>query len=91
MLESALVKKIHKYCAKNNIWNLNIKDHNLNGTPDRLLVTREGRYIWLEIKREDNLGRISPIQKYRHSEMKGFKMEVYTISSLDELKEILCQ
>jgi len=88
-LESELVRKIHKYCAENDIWNLNIKDHNLNGTPDRLLVTRDGRYIWLEVKKEDGTGRVSPIQTYRHKEMAGFKMEVHTIDSLDQLKEIL--
>jgi len=88
-LESALVKKLHKYCAENDIWNLNIKDHNLNGTPDRLLLTREGRYIWLELKREDRSGRVSPIQIYRHDEMRGYKAEVYVVSSMDEIKRII--
>jgi len=88
-LESELVKKIHKLCAKNDIWNLNIKEHNLSGTPDRLLVTREGRYIWLEVKREDKTGRLSPIQTYRHAEMKGYKMTVYVIDDIEQLKEIL--
>ena len=89
-LESALVRKINKLCAENDVWNLNIKDHNLNGTPDRLLLTRDGRYIWLEVKREDLTGTVSPIQKYRHSELRSFKAEVYVVDSIEQVKEILC-
>ncbi len=90
MLESTLVKKLHKLCAKNNLLYLNIKDKNLNGFPDSLVVDRDGKHIWFELKREDGLGSVSPIQVYRHAEMKGFKMEIHVVDSIDQIKEILC-
>ncbi len=88
-LESRLVKKLSDYCKKKDIFYLNIIDTNKPGIPDSLLITREGRYIWLELKREDRSGRVSPLQTYRHDEMRGYKAEVYVVSSMDEIKRII--
>jgi len=89
MLESSLVTKLHKHCAKNNLLYLNIKDKNLNGFPDSLVVNRDGMHFWFELKREDKQGRVSDIQKYRHAEMKGFKMKIFVVDSIDQIKGIL--
>ena len=88
-LESALVTKLHKHCAKNNLLYLNIKDKNLNGFPDSLVVDRNGIHTWFELKRECGSGRVSDIQRYRIAEMQGYKMKVHVVSSIDEIKEIL--
>jgi len=88
-VESELVRKLHKLCAENNLLYLNIKDKNLNGFPDALVVNRDGKHHWLELQREDHKGRVSDIQNYRHAEMKGYKMNVYIVDSIDKIKEIL--
>ena len=88
-LESALVSKLNKFAVKNNLIYLNIKDKNLNGWPDSLLIDRNGVHYWFELKKEDGTGRVSDIQKYRISEMKGYNCEVYVVKSIQEIKEII--
>jgi len=88
-LESKLVAKVHKYCAKNDLLYINLKDTNLNGIPDSLLINRQGIHIWFELKREDGSGRLSPIQTYRIAEMQGYKCKVHVVASIEELKTIV--
>jgi len=88
MLESSLVSKVNKFAVKNNMIYLNIKDKNLNGWPDSLLINREGVHYWFELKREDKQGRLSPIQEYRIQEMKGYKIKVYVVNDIKQIKEI---
>ena len=89
MLESSLVSKVNKFAVKNNMIYLNIKDKNLNGWPDSLLINREGVHYWFELKREDKQGRLSPIQEYRIQEMKGYKIKVYVVNDIKQIKEII--
>ena len=89
MLESKLVKQLHKFCAQNDILYINLQKTNLNGIPDSLLITRDGSHYWFELKRPDGLGRLSDIQKYRVSEMRGFNCIVNVVDSLDQIKEVL--
>ena len=89
MLESALVKKVHKYCAQNNLLYINLQKTNLSGIPDALIINRNGQHFWFELKREDRTGRLSPIQEYRIKEMRGFNCVVNVVDSLSKLKEIL--
>ncbi len=88
-LESALVSKLNKFAVKNNLIYLNIKDKNLNGWPDSLLIDRNGVHYWFELKREDGRGRVSDIQKYRISEMKGYKIKVFVVDNIDDIKRII--
>jgi len=84
--EGKIVAKIFNYLSKNRWWTNNLTEVSLSGTPD-LIAFKDGRYVWIEVKTPE--GRLSPIQKHRHKEMIMLGMEVFTVRSLDELKERL--
>jgi len=89
MLESSLQKKLHKYCAKNDIFRINIQKAQINGLPDNILILRDGTHIYLELKKEDGTGRVSPIQEFRIAELKGFKVNVFVCDSMKQIEEII--
>jgi len=82
--EGKIVSAINKYLKDEGWFQVNLIHTSINGIPDRLIF-KGGRYIWIEIK-EPN-GRLSPIQEYRIEQMIKQGMEVYTVYSLNDLKE----
>ena len=76
---SAYLKKDGWFTVKNMVMSM-------NGYPDMTAI-KEGRHLLIEFKTPT--GRLSPIQVFRHEELKRYGCEVITIRSLDELKEYL--
>lgn len=54
------------------------------GVPDRIVITPDGRTIYVELKTE--IGRLAKIQKWQHEEMRKRNADVRTLRGLDEVK-----
>jgi len=54
----------------------------LNGTPD-IIALKNGRCIFIEVKREG--AKPTPLQQYRHKELRDQQFEVYTINNITQL------
>ncbi len=60
---------------------------NLPGVPDRIVLTPDGRIIFIELKTE--IGRLSKIQRWVVSEMQLRGADVRVLHGLDQVKEFL--
>lgn len=54
------------------------------GVPDRLVITPEGRVIFVELKTDT--GRLAKIQKWQRSEMEKRGAEVRVLYGMEEVK-----
>jgi len=59
------------------------------GVPDRLIITADGRVIFVELKTET--GRLSKIQRYIVGEMTKRGADVRVVKGLDEVRELLAE
>ena len=59
------------------------------GVPDRIVITAEGRVIFVELKTD--VGRLEKIQKYRIEEMRKRHVDVRTLKGLNSVKEFLAE
>ena len=57
------------------------------GVPDRIIITPDGRTIYVELKTET--GRLAKIQKWQRSEMEKRGADVRVLYGLDNVKEFL--
>lgn len=55
-----------------------------NGVPDRIVITPEGRVIFVELKTET--GRLSPVQIMQHARLRSRHAEVRTLYGLDQIR-----
>jgi len=62
---------------------------NLPGVPDRIVVTPDGRTIYIELKTE--VGRIANIQKWVHSEMLKRHADVRVLKGLQAVKDFVAE
>ena len=54
------------------------------GVPDRIVITPEGKTIYVELKTE--AGRLANIQKWQQEEMKKRGVDVRVLHGLDQVK-----
>jgi len=59
------------------------------GVPDRLIITAQGKVIFVELKTE--IGRLSKIQRYVTGEMQKRGADVRIVKGLDEVKDLLAE
>ena len=59
------------------------------GVPDRLIITPEGRTVFVELKTE--IGRLSEIQKWQTGEMRKHGADVRVVHGLDEVKHLVAE
>lgn len=57
------------------------------GVPDRIVITPEGRTIYVELKTE--IGRLANIQKWQLEEMRRRGADVRVLKGLDQVKEFV--
>lgn len=57
------------------------------GVPDRIVITPEGRTVYVELKTE--AGRLSAIQKWQHEEMRKRGAEVRTLKGLAQVLDFV--
>ena len=61
---------------------------NMIGMPDRIVPLRGGKVIWVELKKPSG-GRLSEIQKLRHSELKKIGHDVRVIWSKEDADNLV--
>lgn len=54
------------------------------GVPDRIVITADGRVIFVELKTE--IGRLAKIQKWQHEELRKRGADVRTLKGLDQVR-----
>lgn len=57
------------------------------GVPDRIVITPDGRTIYVELKTE--VGRLAKIQKWQRSELEKRGADVRVLFGMDAVKEFL--
>lgn len=57
------------------------------GVPDRIVITPEGRTIYVELKTP--VGRLAKVQKWQHEEMQKRNAEVRTLWSVEDVNEFV--
>ncbi len=57
------------------------------GVPDRIIITPEGRTIYIELKTE--IGRLAKIQKWQIEQMQARGCDVRVLKGLDQVKAFL--
>jgi len=82
MLESKIQTQIVKYLTKEGWFVLKIILSNKHGIMD-LLILKEGRYIWVEVKQPGK--EPTPLQRFRKKEIEAFGGEVICVHSLKEI------
>ncbi len=84
MTESAIQTSIVKYL--NNLGYLVVKNItvSMNGWPDLTAIAPNGDHLYIEVKTDT--GRLSPVQKVRHEQLKQHNVPVITVTTLKEVK-----
>ncbi len=59
------------------------------GMPDRLVVLPNGKHIWVELKTEQ--GRLSPIQQYRHKQLRELNCLVRVVVGMAGVADFLLE
>lgn len=57
------------------------------GVPDRIVITPDGRSIYVELKTE--IGRLTKVQKWQRSELEKRGVDVRALYGMDAVKEFL--
>lgn len=57
------------------------------GVPDRIIITPDGRTIYVELKTE--VGRLSAMQEWQHKELKKRNIDVRVLKGLNQVKEFV--
>lgn len=57
------------------------------GVPDRIVITPEGKTIYVELKTE--IGSLQHIQSWQHDRLKEHNADVRVLKGLDQVKEFV--
>ena len=57
------------------------------GMPDRLVLMSDGRVVWVELKTDG--GRLSELQRFRHTELRKMGHEVAVLWNKDQVDEFV--
>ncbi len=87
MRESQIQSKIGTWLRKEGYMVMKIMSASVPGWPDLVCISPLGHHIYFEIKTDT--GRLSPIQKIVHKKLRLYECEVHTVTSLEEVKEIM--
>ena len=60
---------------------------NQPGVPDRIIITPQGRVIFVELKTE--IGRLAKIQKWQIGEMQKRNAEVRVVKGMEQVKALV--
>jgi hypothetical protein len=82
-IENYLVRKV----KENNGLCLKFVSPGNPGVPDRIVITPDGRTIYVELKTE--VGRLAKIQKWQRSELEKRGADVRVLFGMDAVKEFL--
>lgn len=82
MLEKAIEARFVKECKARGALCLKQNITRTTGYPDRLVITKEGKHVWVELKTEK--GALSERQKIVIEELKSRNVEVYVAYGLEQ-------
>ena len=88
--EKAIEKYLVKEAERRGMLCLKYSNQNMTGFPDRILLCKESRVIWVEVKSVN--GRLNPIQKIRMdqlTEMGHLVKVVWSRKDVDELFNLI--
>lgn len=89
MLESTIEKYLVEEIKKLGGMCLKFTSPSTSGVPDRIIITENGKVIFVELKTEK--GRLSKIQKYVTGEMMKRGANVRIVKGLAEVKQLLTE
>lgn len=89
MLESQIEKRLVEGVKKLGGMCLKFVSPSTAGVPDRIVITADGRVIFVELKTE--VGRLTKIQRYVIGEMRKRGADVRVVKGLDEVKCFLAE
>ncbi len=87
MLEKAIEARLVKECKKHGALCLKQNVIGRRGYPDRLILTKSGKYIWVELKTDT--GKLSDGQKAAIEELRAHGAEVHITYGFIEAMKIL--
>ena len=87
MLEKDIEKKLGRQLEKFGCLYLKFVSPGNPGVPDRIVITPDGRTIYVELKTE--IGRLSNIQKWQIERMLGHGVDVRKIKGWDEAEKFV--
>lgn len=82
MLESALERRLAARAKISGGWAIKITSPAQAGLPDRLVIKRDGRVVWVELKTPR--GRVSAIQAKVHTRLRGLGQDVRVVRTAEE-------
>lgn len=89
MLESTIERRLVEGVKNLGGMCLKFVSPSVPGVPDRIIITANGKVIFVELKTEK--GRLSKIQKYVTGEMMKRGADVRVVKGLDEMKLLLTE
>jgi hypothetical protein len=87
LLERDLENYFTKRCKELNILSLKLNVRYKRGWPDRIVIRKNGRVIWVELKRPG--GKLSALQEQTHHQLRQEHHEVYVIDSKEGIDDVL--
>lgn len=87
ILERHLEQYFTAQCKKRKLKTLKLHIRFSRGWPDRLVLARDGKVIWVELKRPG--GKVSPLQDKTHKEMAEWGHHVHVIDSKEGIDDVL--
>lgn len=87
MLEKEIEQKMREKFKAQNVIFVKFISPSLVGVPDRIVITPNGRIIFVELKRES--GVISPLQKHVHKLLREHHVDVRVIIGLEQAMDFV--
>ena len=87
MKESAIESKLVRMVRERGGLCYKFVSPNQPGVPDRIIITPEGRVVFVELKTE--IGRLAKIQKWQIGEMQKRNADVRVVRGLEEAKALV--
>lgn len=89
MTEASIEKRLVEGVKKLGGMCLKFVSPSTPGVPDRIVITADGKVIFVELKTE--IGRLSKIQKYVTGEMLKRGADVRIVKGLEQVKQLLVE
>jgi len=87
ILERELEGYFARQCKKKGLMTLKLNVRFSRGWPDRIVVLKDGKVMWVELKRPG--AKLSPLQVKVHFELNKWNQEVYVIDSKEGIDNVL--
>jgi len=87
ILERDLEGYFARQCKKKGLMTLKLNVRFSRGWPDRIVVLKDGKVMWVELKRPG--AKLLPLQVKVHFELNKWNQEVYVIDSKEGIDNVL--